>query len=453
MTIKVKEEDKIGNNLYQTMFSEQNALVKKWSKLIDSPKYEKISESDNYKKVVLAQVFENVSKDGGQKSTLFAESTASVTTGSVASYDAVLMSMIRRAMPQNIGFDVCGVQAMDKPTGLVMALKARYDKGTTASKEALYNEADTAFSGTGTHEAINPDGSNYNEAEHGTGFERELGELLSTEGHSEQIATMGITVESLLVKAKTRKLKARYSLEVSQDMRALHGLDVGTELLQVLSEEATQEINREILRTMYNSAQIGCFGTSKAGEFNMLKDSGGRHMVERFKGLVFQIEKEANAIAQFTRRGRGNFIICSPNVASALSMAGYLDGSFATKEELIVDPATNPFAGVLHSKYKVFVDYYFPNNVDFVCVGYKGSTPFDAGMFYCPYVPFQTFDSVDPENFQPLIGLQTRYGLVPHPFAQENVADVEADQWKKHVNGFYRIFKVTGINEVLQTIS
>lgn len=428
-------------------------LINKWSAIIDSDKYEKVT--DPTKRAVLARVLENFQNAKLKQSKTFAimtESTATVSTSSVAGYDAVLMSMIRRSLPQNIAFETCGVQNMDKPTGLIMALKARYGEGRTTSPEALYDEANTAFSGTGKHEEIKPDGSNYNEAEHGVGWERELGELLSTEGNSE-IATMGLTVESLTVIAKTRKLKAHYSLEVEQDMQALHGLSIATEMVQILTEEATQEINREVLRTMYNSAQIGATGTSKAGEFNMLKDSGGRHMVERFKGLVFQIEKEANAIAQFTRRGRGNFIVCSPNVASALSMAGYLDGSYATKEELIVDPANHPFAGVLHSKYKVFIDYYFPSSVDFVCVGYKGANQYDAGMFYCPYVPFQTFDAVDPNNFQPIIGLQTRYGLVPHPFAQKNVQDVSENQWEKHKNGFYRIFKVTGIEEAVKEVA
>lgn len=450
MVQKTQDKEVISEEKMVQDFVTQNAhLVKKWGQVIESKKYKPIK---NITKVtMLAQLLENQLVHGGKglSSTLF-ESAATVTTGGIAGYDPVLISMVRRAGVQNIAFDVCGVQVMNQPTGLVMALKARYGEGKPTSPEALYDEADTSFSGTGTHEKFKEDGSNYNTAEHGSGFERELGELLSTEGHSQQIAMMGITVESMQVKAKTRKLKSRYSLEVEQDMKALHNIDVGTEMTNILCEETTNEINREILRTVYNSAVVGAKNTTKAGEFDMEKDSGGRHLTERFKGLVFQIEKESNAIAQFTRRGRGNFIICTPDVASALSMAGYLDGSYATQEELIVDPATQPFAGVLHGKYKVYVDYFFPTGVDMVCVGYRGSNQWDAGLFYCPYVPFQTFNTVDPENFQPLIGLQTRYGLVPHPFAQRNVADVEADHWKKHVNGFFRIFKVTGINKVLE---
>jgi hypothetical protein len=320
----------------------------------------------------------------------------------------VLISLVRRAAPAMIAYDICGVQPMTQPTGLIFAMKSKYtsQNGT----EALFNEANTAFSGKGTHGATVLDGA-------GTGMTTAEAEALGSSGTT--FNQMGFSIEKTSVVATTRKLKAEYTIELAQDLKSVHGLDAEAELSNILSQEITQEINRELIRTVYNSAKIGAqVGTATAGVFDLDIDSNGRWSVEKFKGLLFQVEREANRIYQETRRGKGNIIIASADVASAMAMAGVLDYAPALKTDLNVDEANSTFAGVLNGRYKVYVDPFAANGTaeQFLLVGYKGSNRMDAGMFYCPYVPLQMFRATDPSTFQPKIAFQTRYGLVANPF-------------------------------------
>lgn len=329
-------------------------------------------------------------------------------TGGVAKFDPVLISLVRRAAPAMIAYDICGVQPMTQPTGLIFAMKSKYtsQNGT----EALFNEANTAFSGKGTHGATVLDGA-------GTGMTTAEAEALGSAGTT--FNQMGFSIEKTSVVATTRKLKAEYTIELAQDLKSVHGLDAEAELSNILSQEITQEINRELIRTVYNSAKIGAqVGTATAGTFDLDIDSNGRWSVEKFKGLLFQVEREANRIYQETRRGKGNIIIASADVASAMAMAGVLDYAPALKTDLNVDEANSTFAGVLNGRYKVYVDPFAANGTaeQFLLVGYKGSNRMDAGMFYCPYVPLQMFRATDPSTFQPKIAFQTRYGLVANPF-------------------------------------
>jgi len=345
-------------------------------------------------------------------------------TGGVAKWDPILVSLVRRAMPQMIAYDVCGVQPMTGPTGLIFAMHSKYtaqagdNAPTSGHNEALFDEADSGFSGTGTHVATdntnNPfDGTWTTGAGHTTTQAEALGD-----GGGTNYAQMAFTIEKTSVTAKTRALKAEYSTELAQDLKAVHGLDAETELANILSTEILAEINREVIRTIYFAAKAGAqTDTTTAGTFDLNTDSNGRWMVEKFKGLLYQVERDANQIAIQTRRGKGNFMICSSDVASAMAMAGILDYAPAMSTNLDVDDSQRTFAGVLNGKMKVYIDPYWGGTTDqFYVVGYKGSSAYDAGMFYCPYVPLQMVRAMGENTFQPKIGFKTRYGIVSNPF-------------------------------------
>ena len=372
--------------------------------------------------------------------------------GPTAGFDPVLISLIRRSMPNLVAYDLAGVQPMSGPTGLIFAMRSRYQ--TQSGTEALYNEVDTAFSGTdaarsyatgqvdpaagigttsqsGTNPSIlNPVGTatstSYNVGE---GMVTGDAENLGVSGGA-QFAEMAFSIEKVTVTAKSRALKAEYSLELAQDLKAIHGLNAEAELANILSTEILAEINREVIRTIYKIAEQGAVqNTATAGIFDLDVDSNGRWSVEKFKGLLFQIERDANAIAQRTRRGKGNIILCSADVASALTMAGVLDYTPALNANLQVDDTGNTFAGTIQGKYRVYIDPYSANlaadnsglaqgSNQYYVVGYKGSSPYDAGLFYCPYVPLQMVRAVGENTFQPKIGFKTRYGIVANPFAE-----------------------------------
>jgi hypothetical protein len=392
-------------------------LLKKWAPILESTDAPSIK--DQYRKEVTAVLLENQEREmGKQAEALFETAPANAggagialggagTNANMAGYDPVLIALVRRAAPQLIAYDIAGVQPMTQPTGLIFAMKSKYTSQDGA--EALFNEADTDFSGTGTHAGSNPVSGTYTT---GTAMSTAAAEDLT-------FAQMAFSIEKTTVTAQTRALKAEYTVELAQDLQAVHGLNAEGELSNILSTEITSEINREVVRTVYKAAKAGAeVGTATAGTFDLDVDSNGRWSVEKFKGLLFQIEREANAIAQTTRRGRGNFIICSSDVASALAMAGVLDYAPALSTNLNVDESSTTFAGVLNGKYKVYVDPYSANqsSSQFFVAGYKGSSAFDAGLFYCPYVPLQMVRAVDPNTFQPKIGFKTRYGMVANPF-------------------------------------
>ena len=390
----------------------QQDLVKKWEPVLEAEGAPTIT--DSYKKKVIAQLCENTIVESRNNQEILSEDAAPVNvTGNVAKYDPILISMVRRAMPNLIAYDICGVQAMTGPTGLIFAMRPKYVEGTALGADAFYKEANTAFSGaaTPTHSGSMPDVLTT-----GNAMATADGEKLGSDTGS-AFAEMGFEIEKVMVEAKTRALKAKYSVELAQDMKALHGLDAETELATILSTEILAEINREIIRTMYNVAKPGAqTGTTAAGTFDLDLDSNGRWSVEKFKGMMFQIEREANQIAKETRRGKGNFIVCSSDVASALAMAGILDNNPALQNGLQVDDTGNTFAGVLlNGKFKVYVDPYAAG--DYFMVGYKGVNSYDAGMFYAPYVPLQMYKTMNDETFQPKLGFKTRYGLVANPFA------------------------------------
>ena len=390
----------------------QQDLVKKWEPVLEAEGAQTIT--DSYKKKVIAQLCENTIVESRNNQEILSEDAAPVNvTGNIAKYDPILISMVRRAMPNLIAYDICGVQAMTGPTGLIFAMRPKYVQGTALGADAFYNEANTAFSGAATpaHSGSMPDVLTT-----GNAMATTDGEKLGSDTGS-AFAEMGFEIEKVMVEAKTRALKAKYSVELAQDMKALHGLDAETELATILSTEILAEINREIIRTMYNVAKPGAqTGTTAAGTFDLDLDSNGRWSVEKFKGMMFQIEREANQIAKETRRGKGNFIVCSSDVASALAMAGILDNNPALQNGLQVDDTGNTFAGVLlNGKFKVYVDPYATG--DYFMVGYKGVNSYDAGMFYAPYVPLQMYKTMNDETFQPKLGFKTRYGLVANPFA------------------------------------
>lgn len=396
------------------------ALTEKWSKILDMEDAPKLDS--NFKRKVTAQLIENQMNESRKQSEALTEDTGPTNvTANVGKYDPILINMVRRAMPNLIAYDVAGVQPMTGPTGLIFAMRPKYVElpGQTLGQDAFYKEVNTAFSGTGTHEGDTP--SVLNDTAPGTytsgsGMDTAAAELLgSTKGTA--FNEMGFEIEKLSVEAKSRALKAKYSVELAQDMRAIHGLDAEEELANILSTEILAEINRELIRTVYATAKPGAqTGMANAGVFDLDVDSNGRWSVERFKGLMFQIERDANQIAKETRRGKGNFIICSSDVASAMAAAGILDFAPAIQANLQVDDTGNTFAGVLNGRYKVFIDPYATE--DFYVVGYKGSSSFDAGIYYAPYVPLQLYKTVDSETFQPKLGFKTRYGLTAAPFAQ-----------------------------------
>jgi len=441
------------------MFNADKNLMEKWSSVLD---HESVSPiQDNYKKAVTARLLENqeialqeerVQAQGNYISE--AAAANNIGGGNIGSFDPVLISLVRRAMPNLIAYDIAGVQPMNGPTGLIFAMKSKYS--TQGGTEALFDEADTDFSGTGTHQAeptglggatdADTDGSIADTAAgditntFGSGLATSAAERLGVgESGDGSFGEMAFSIEKSTVTAKSRALKAEYTMELAQDLKAVHGLDAEGELANILSAEILAEINREVVRTILTKAKIGALQTSTAvsGIFDVNTDSDGRWMVERFKGLIMQIERECNVIAKETRRGKGNFIICSSDVASALAAAGMLDYTPALSANLNVDDTGNTFAGVLNGRVKVYIDPYA--TIDFVCVGYRGTNPYDAGMFYCPYVPLTMVKAVGENDFQPRMGFKTRYGMVANPFVAADGTGTD------RANQYFRIFRVDDI--------
>ena len=429
------------------MFNADSQLIEKWSPVLDHESAPSID--DRYRKAVTARLLENqeiaLKEETAQaQGNYISEAAAANNIGSgsapnnIGTFDPVLISLVRRAMPNLIAYDIAGVQPMTGPTGLIFAMKSKYS--SQSGSEALYDEADTDFSGTGTHAGANPVDGTYTT---GTGMATADAENLGGSGGG-TFNEMAFSIEKTSVTAKSRALKAEYTIELAQDLKSVHGLDAEGELSNILSTEILSEINREVIRTVYKTAKAGAqTGTATAGTFDLDVDASGRWSVEKFKGLLFQIEREANAVAQQTRRGKANFIICSSDVASALAMAGVLDYAPALSTNLNVDEASTTFAGVLNGRYKVYVDPYTANGAasQYFVVGYKGASAFDAGLFYCPYVPLQLVRAVDPSTFQPKIGFKTRYGFTSNPFIQlDGSGDLVADE-----NYYYRRVKVTNL--------
>jgi len=422
------------------MFNSEQ-LQEKWNPVLDCDGLDNIK--DTYKKAVTAVLLENQEKFLKEEAGILTEAAptmsagtggftaGSTATGPVAGFDPVLISLIRRSMPKLIAYDIAGVQPMTGPTGLIFAMRSRYGTNRTAGSEAFFNEADTEFSAenaasdlgrtaqAGSNPGLLNDSGTYNTS---TGMTTGESEALG-DAAGNQFAEMNFSIEKVTVTAKSRALKAEYSLELAQDLKAVHGLDAESELANILSTEVLAEINREVVRTVYKVARPGAQNnTATAGVFDLDVDSNGRWSVEKFKGLLFQIERDMNAIGHETRRGKGNILICSADVASALSMAGVLDYTPALQgnSNLLPDDNSSTLAGTLNGRIKVYVDPYSANVSDrhFYVGGYKGSSAYDAGLFYCPYVPLQMVRAVGQDTFQPKIGFKTRYGLVANPFAE-----------------------------------
>ena len=457
------------------------SIQNKWQPVLDHPDLPKIS--DSYKRAVTSVVLENQEKSLKEDAQFMSEAAPANATGSsIQNWNPILISLVRRAMPNLIAYDICGVQPMSGPTGLIFAMRSRFS--SQSGTEALFNEADSDFSGrnaagsstntgfsqtaqSGENPAVLNDapipgaGPNYTT---GTGMTTAAAEALG-DASGNSFAEMAFSIEKSTVTAKSRALKAEYTMELAQDLKAIHGLDAETELSNILSAEILAEINREVVRSVYRGAEVGAadndnsaaaINTTTAGIFDLDTDSNGRWSVERFKGLMFQVERDANVIAQRTRRGKGNIIICSSDVASALQMAGVLDYTPALNNNLNVDDTGNTFAGVLNGKYKVYIDPYAANLASnaspakqYYVVGYKGTSPYDAGIFYCPYVPLQMVRAVGQDSFQPKIGFKTRYGLVANPFAGSDVTgtgSITADGLTAlSSNRYYRRVQVANI--------
>lgn len=435
-------------------------LESKWAPVLDHDGLNPIK--DQYRRAVTALVLENQEKAMAEEARQLNETapTNNYGGGAIGSYDPILISLVRRALPNLIAYDICGVQPMTGPTGLIFAMRSRYkaQNGT----EALFNEANTAFSGTnalGANGNVRGSFSNTNPVfatgdddvfGYGRGMTTAQAEALG-DVSTNQFAEMAFSIDKVTVTARSRALKAEYTMELAQDLKAVHGLDAETELANILSTEVLAEINREVVRTIYSSATVGAqYGVTTPGTFDLDTDSNGRWSVEKFKGLVFQIEREANAIARATRRGKGNIIIVSSDVASALAMAGVLDYTPALQANLNVDDTGNTFAGTLHGRVKVYIDPYFGGSVngDELCtVGYKGTSPYDAGLFYCPYVPLQMVRAIGQDTFQPKIGFKTRYGMVANPFATAagDGAVAPRNTNANNANIYYRIFRIRNL--------
>jgi len=414
-------------------------IKEKWAPVMEHSDLPEIK--DTYKRDVTLRLLENQEKFLSEQPAN--DSGTMPDSGGVAKWDPILISLVRRAMPQMIAYDVCGVQPMTGPTGLIFAMKSHYTN--QAGAEALFDEADTDATGggVGTHVATDNTNNPFDGTwTTGTGHTTALGEALG-DGGSTNYSQMAFTITKTNVVAKTRALKAEYSTELAQDLKAVHGLDAETELANILSTEILAEINREVIRRIYKNARYGAAtDTTTAGIFDLNTDSNGRWMVEKFKGLLYQIERDANAIARTTRRGKGNFLICSSDVASAMAMAGILDYAPAMSTGLEVDDANRTFAGVLNGKMKVYIDPYWGGTTDqFYCVGFKGASAYDAGMFYCPYVPLQMVRAMGENSFQPKIGFKTRYGIADNPF----VAQDEAGTNTTTGNVYYRKVKVLNL--------
>ena len=459
-------------------------LQEKWAPILDYSGMDQIK--DAHRRSVTAILLENQERELREERDFLYESPTNGTASSptvagfsagagspTAGFDPVLISLIRRSMPNLIAYDLCGVQPMNGPTGLIFAMRSRYK--SQSGTEAFFNESDSAFSGqssgfnvtsgftngnvgmgTTAQQGTNPgildgtapqtgDATTYNV---GQGMRTDSAEDLGDGGG--EFNQMAFSIEKVTVTAKSRALKAEYSLELAQDLKAIHGLNAEAELANILSTEILAEINREIIRTIYNVAKPGAqHNVATSGIFDLDVDSNGRWSVEKFKGLIFQIERDANAISQTTRRGKGNMILCSADVASALTMAGVLDYTPALNANLQVDDTGNTFAGVLQGKYRVYIDPYAGGSNtgaaggQYYVVGYKGSSPYDAGLFYCPYVPLQMVRAVGENSFQPKIGFKTRYGLVANPFAEG--ADVGQGALNRNANAYYRRVRVNNL--------
>ena len=413
-------------------------IESKWAPVLEHTDLQPIA--DPYKKAVTAVVLENQEKALAEEKGIMEATHANATGASVDNYDPILISLVRRALPNLMAYDVAGVQPMTGPTGLIFAMKSHYTSQT--GTEALFNEADTDFAGGGTHGGSNPVDGSYTT---GTGVSTSTAEGF---GDSTTLNEMAFSIEKTTVTAKSRALKAEYTVELAQDLKAIHGLDAESELSNILSQEILAEINREVIRTIYKVAKPGSASTATPGTFDLDVDSNGRWSVERFKGLLFNIERDANVIAQDTRRGKGNFIICSSDVASALAMAGVLDYTPALSTNLNVDDTGNTFAGVLNGRYKVYIDPYSANTgaaSQFYVAGYKGTSPYDAGLFYCPYVPLQMVRAIDPATFQPKIGFKTRYGMIANPFVTQADGTTDGDTFTADRNQYYRAVKVSNL--------
>jgi len=425
-------------------------LIEKWSPVLNEESAGSIK--DHHRKAVTAAILENQERALREERSAmagFITEVAGNNTTSQATWDPILISLVRRAMPNLMAYDVCGVQPMSGPTGLIFALKARYGAGSTSSREALFNEAETQFSGdsAGTHDSDNASGWNGVDsagvrltALAAGGMPTGDAEALGNTGSS--FHEMGFTIEKATVTAKSRALKAEYSLELAQDLKAIHGLDAETELANILSTEILAEINREVIRTINSQAKTGCLqaNVTKQGIFNLSSDADGRWSAEKFKGLVVQLDRECNVIAKETRRGKGNVVICSSDVATALAASGMLDYTPAMSTSLQVDDTGNTFAGTLNGRIKVYIDPYA--STDYVTVGYKGTNPYDSGVFYCPYVPLTMVKAVGENDFQPKIGFKTRYGMASNPFVGATPSDGLA---AAKSNMYYRIFRVDNI--------
>jgi len=424
------------------MFKSEH-LIEKWQPVLEHPELEQIK--DPYRKAVTSVILENQEKALKEDAAFLSEAAPASNTSGVGNWDPILISLVRRALPNLIAYDICGVQPMTGPTGLIFAMKSRYT--SQGGTEALFDEANSAFAGAGTHSGTNPavlNDSPVGSYLAGTGMSTDVGEALG-DSAGNAFAEMAFSIEKATVTAKTRALKAEYTMELAQDLKAIHGLDAEAELANILSTEILAEINREVVRSIYRAAEEGAqINTTTPGKFDLDTDSNGRWSVEKFKGLHFQIERDANVIAQRTRRGKGNLIICSSDVASALQSAGILDYTPALNNNLQVDDAGNTFAGVLNGRYKVYVDPYAANSVakQYYVVGYKGSNAYDAGVFYCPYVPLQMVRAVGENTFQPKIGFKTRYGMAQNPFATSSATDVTLGT---NDNRYYRRVQVTNI--------
>ena len=460
------------------------ALQEKWAPLLNAEGQEKIS--DPHRKMVTAVLLENQEKALREEREFLTEQPTMNTDPSgsgnpgfsgsaaspVAGFDPVLISLIRRAMPNLVAYDLAGVQPMNGPTGLIFAMRSRIDGPT--GDETFYNEVDSAFSGQNKGRSLTggmvdgsvglgttgQTGSNpglLDPSATGTSVQSDIytvGQGMKTSDSEALDGTgaaafqqMAFSIEKVTVTAKSRALKAEYSLELAQDLKAIHGLNAEAELANILSTEILAEINREVIRTIYNVAEPGAaVNTATAGTFDLDVDSNGRWSVEKFKGLIFQIERDANAIAQRTRRGKGNMILCSADVASALTMAGVLDYTPALNANLNVDDTGNTFAGVLAGKFRVYIDPYAANVAasQYYVAGYKGTSPYDAGIFYCPYVPLQMVRSVGPDSFQPKIGFKTRYGIVANPFAK-GATTTTPGVLSRNSNVYYRRVKVANL--------
>jgi hypothetical protein len=459
-------------------------LQEKWAPILDYSGLDQIK--DSHRRSVTAILLENQERELREESAFLYETPTMATqssagaagfggsgqgfsAGPTAGFDPVLISLIRRSMPNLIAYDLCGVQPMNGPTGLIFAMRSRYSNQTSGT-EAFYNESNSAFSGqdagfdvtsgfsgaavgmgtTAQGSGNNPsilDATAANEQAYnvGQGMGTQSSEALG-DAAGNNFNEMAFSIEKVTVTAKSRALKAEYSLELAQDLKAIHGLNAEAELANILSTEILAEINREVIRTVYKIAKPGAqANTATAGTFDLDVDSNGRWSVEKFKGLIFQIERDANAIAQQTRRGKGNMILCSADVASALAMAGVLDYTPALNANLNVDDTGNTFAGVLQGKYKVYIDPYSANVSpnQFYVVGYKGSSAYDAGLFYCPYVPLQMVRAVGENTFQPKIGFKTRYGMVANPFAEG--ASVGQGALTTNSNVYYRRVRVANL--------